>query len=82
MNTKELMSFEIAAEDTAKVVGNFYDRCMKISDEDANKIQECIKTLSKEDISILFINQFESIKRCVGQLDQLLTSMINNEPLE
>lgn len=81
MNMKDLMAFEKAADDTVAVVEKFYDRYMTLSDEDTNKIQEYIKTISKEDIS-LFVNQFESIKRCVGRLDQLLTCMINNEPLE
>lgn len=72
------MAFEKAAEDVTEIVEKFYDRYMKINDEETGIIQEYIKTMTSEDIS-LFTNEFLKIENSINRLDQLLTCMINNK---
>lgn len=77
------MSFELAAENVTEVVTTFYTRCMALNEEDTIKFQDYIKTMPKQDVSV-FIHEFEIIKRSIGRLDQLMTSIIGdeNKPLE
>lgn len=79
MNMKDLMAFEKAAEDVTVVVTNFYTRCMALDREDTVKFQDYIKTMTREDVSLLFTCEFEAIKKSIGRLDQLMTSIVGDE---
>lgn len=78
MDMKELMSFEKAAEDVTDVVTAFYTRCMALNKEDTIKFQDYIKTMPNEDVSV-FTHEFGIIKRSIGRLDQLMTSIVGDE---
>ena len=78
MNMKELMAFEKAAEDVTEIVATFYTRCMALNEEDTIKFQNYIKTMPNEDVSV-FTDEFEIIKRSIGRLDQLMTSIVGDE---
>lgn len=78
MNMKELMAFEKAAEDVTEIVEKFYVRCMGLNNEDTIKFQDYIKKMKNEDVSI-FIDEFEIIKKSIGRLDQLMTSIVGDE---
>ena len=78
MDMKELMSFELAAENVTEVVTTFYTRCMALNEEDTIKFQNYIKAMPNEDVSV-FTDEFEIIKRSIGRLDQLMTSIIGDE---
>jgi hypothetical protein len=78
MDMKELMSFELAAENVTEVVTTFYTRCMALNEEDTIKFQNYIKAMPNEDVSV-FTDEFEIIKRSIGRLDQLMTSIVGDE---